>query len=400
MKLIGEQRQSNIIWWGALSVILLVVVFVASGGGTKLRNTITTALTKNGTVQLAPAAGRSQLVSPLRISNTTLGGRVQSALVSVTVTTPNDDERMTPETGTGFVWDAAGHVMLPARLVSAARRVITTLPTDNTIEGRVIGVDASTNVAVVRLERLPTDSAPITHGSPAITTNMPVFVLWYNATGQVEIQRAKIVATGRLLPIGTITSPSGISHVALPDVLKIVLIGNQSTAIPENALVIDEAGVLVGIILPYRESDAAAYYAMPHDILRRVVDEVIATGQYRHPWLGISVRTVTPELQKVLGAPITKGVQILAVLPGSPAERAGLHGSTTLVRIEERITYTGGDILTAINGQRLTTADDLIRYLVRNTRVGETLTLEYVRNGQAQTTTIVVGARPETPILD
>lgn len=400
MKPLREFRQIHV--WFIVASICVVAVMFYNGVVQHLVGDATALLfQREGSLRVAPLS--NEIVASLPLPVTTgraAQERVQPALVSVSVTSSDEDGTVTEQMGTGIVWDQRGHVVLPARLLGDFERVAVTLPAGMATKGRLIGVDRPTNIAVVRLERLADHIAPISQRPVTVADGQAVRIVWNNSEGEVVVETGTVAATGRLLPIGTMTSPLGKNHITIPDVIKIEPTHKTSPIMPANALVVDERGTLLGMLLPFMDDSTAAYYAIPREMMDRIVTELIAHGQYQHPWLGVSVRTITPEHARLLDLPVDRGAQILAVLPGSPAERAGLRGSGTLVRIGDDITYTGGDIITGIEDRSVRTVDDLVRYLVRNSRVGDRLQLEVVRSGGTARVVVQVGARPKTPIFD
>lgn len=397
----GSKLHRNSLWWIASFIAILAVAIVVIGTtGNSLRDAVSTLMPDQGVLRVMPLATNSATGSLSLVTRQAEQVNVQSALVSVRLMESSASSTHTDAVGTGFVWDTAGHVVVPAHLLGSIKRVSATLPDGSATRGRIIGADTATNIAVMRLDRVANENSPISHEQPAVRAGEPVSIVWNNPAGETVIESGTIAETGRLLPIGTMTSPLGEGYIAIPDVIRIMPAHEASPAMPGNALVVDTQGALVGMLLPYMDRNSAAYYAIPREMVDRIIGSLIATGQYQHPWLGLSVRTVTEERANTLNLSVTEGVQVMAVLPGSPAEQAGLKGSTTLVRMGDDITYTGGDIITTIDGKQIHTTDDLLRYLARHSSVGQNIAVGINRNGQNLTIHVQVGARPDTAILD
>lgn len=388
-------------WWIAGSVAILALTVVIVGTTVNpIRSTFSTLMPEQGVLHVMPVATDSVKSSLSFVNRQSDQPNVQPAIVSIRLVESTASNAHAESIGTGFVWDTAGHVVVPARLLGTIKRVSATLADGSTARGEIIGTEPATNVAVMRLDHTADENVPISRERPTIRTGDPVSIVWNNPSGETVIESGSIAATGRLLPIGTMTSALGEGYIAIPDVIRIVPAHEASPAMPGNALVVDAEGALVGMLLPYMDRNSAAYYAMPREMIDRIVGSLITTGQYQHPWLGLSVRTVTEKRAEALNLPVTQGVQIMAVLPSSPAEQAGLKGSKTLVRMGDDITYTGGDIITTIEGQRIHTTDELLRYLARHSSVGQNIAVGINRNGQNLTVHVQVGARPNTAILD
>jgi 2-alkenal reductase len=135
-------------------------------------------------------------------------------------------------------------------------------------------------------------------------------------------------------------------------------------------------------------------FAIPVDIVRRVVEELISLGRYRHPWLGVTGTSITPEMIEIMELPVETGVLIFFVEPDSPASQAGLMGGETEVIISGRPMREGGDILVAIDGSPVRDFDDLVNYLASYTSVGDTVTLTVLRDEVELEIDVVLEERP------
>ncbi|MGD1994994.1 MAG: PDZ domain-containing protein, partial [Anaerolineae bacterium] len=119
-------------------------------------------------------------------------------------------------------------------------------------------------------------------------------------------------------------------------------------------------------------------------------------GFYTYPYLGITsdTRFTMAELAGPLGLPLTRGVLISEVTPGTAAAQAGLRGGGSEVEVMGTTVIAGGDIIVAIDGYRLRDFDDLIAYLVRETEVGQEVMLGVIRDGEELDIPVTLGERP------
>jgi S1-C subfamily serine protease len=128
-----------------------------------------------------------------------------------------------------------------------------------------------------------------------------------------------------------------------------------------------------------------------------VVPALIKDGHFEHPWLGISGTTLTPSLAQAMKLPSSqRGALVGEVSSGSPAEKAGLKGSTETGTVQGQQVPVGGDVIIAIDGQAVKTFDDVTAYLARSTSVGQTVTLTVLRGGQKQDVKVTLEARPSS----
>ena len=138
-------------------------------------------------------------------------------------------------------------------------------------------------------------------------------------------------------------------------------------------------------------------FAVPSNLVKRVVPSLIEKGTYEHPWIGFSGNSVTPEIAAAMELPEAKGALVAEVLSGSPADQAGLRGGT---REELGIgTVLGGDVIIALDNQEVQDFEDLISFLSHHS-VGDTVTVTIIRNGQEQKVELTLGPRPKADELN
>lgn len=137
-------------------------------------------------------------------------------------------------------------------------------------------------------------------------------------------------------------------------------------------------------------------FAIPSVIVQRIVPVLIRDGHYEHSWLGISGLSLSPDIAEAMELkPEQRGTLIIDVIPGSPAEKAGLHGSDREVNIDGDKIRVGGDVIIAIDGQPVKTFDDLVTYLARSTEIGQSVTLGILSQGKEKQVKVTLAARPE-----
>jgi S1-C subfamily serine protease len=165
---------------------------------------------------------------------------------------------------------------------------------------------------------------------------------------------------------------------------------------------LDLSGRVIGVntaIFSPSQASAGIGFAVPVSSVRRVVPELIAHGYYAHPWLGVTLLELTPQLVSVLreagmDLPVEKGILLIEVVNGAPADEAGLRGGQRQVRVGNAVLVIGGDIVIAINGQPIESLRDLTIYLDTQAQIGETVQVTYVRDGQQQTSPVTLTERP------
>lgn len=280
--------------------------------------------------------------------------------------------------GSGFVWDTEGHIVSNNHVIAGAREVFVTFSDGTTTTAGIVGTDPDSDLAVLRVNMPPEQLRPVTMGDSTALRVGELAIAIGNPFGQEGTMTLGIIsALGRRIASDT-------SLYAIPDVIQTdaaINPGNSGGVLlnPEGEVI----GVTSAIISPVRASSGIGF-AIPSIIVQRVVTALVEQGYYAHPYLGISGTDLTPQLAQARGLPVSQRGALLAnVVPGSPADRAGLRGG-------ER----SGDIVIAVDGQTVNDIDALIVYLARYGTAGEPVTLTVLRDGQPLDVQVVLGERP------
>jgi 2-alkenal reductase len=292
--------------------------------------------------------------------------------------------------GSGFVVDREGHVVTNNHVAEAAAELLVSLADERTVPAEVVGTDPGSDLAVLAIDVLPEelvvaelgDSSELQVGQRAIAIGNPFGL-------------ERTVTTGVISSLGrTLDRQDSDFRIA-------ELIQTDAAINPGNSggPLLDSQGRVIGVNTAIRSLtgvNAGVGFAVPVDIVKRVVPELIANGRYRHPWVGVSSwpLPISQEMVEALDLPVEKGVVIFTVEPDSPAERAGLRGGDREVRVLGMPMRAGGDIIVAINGVPINSFDDLINYLATETSVGDRATLTIVRDGAEMEVQLTLEERP------
>ena len=132
-------------------------------------------------------------------------------------------------------------------------------------------------------------------------------------------------------------------------------------------------------------------FAIPSNTITKIVPILIEKGYYPHPYLGLVFATLTSDLAQDNGIPLNlKGVYVDRITQNTPADKAGIHGSTTDQYLKKHL----GDVIIAVDGHNITKSDDLINYIGQNKIAGNHITLTVYRNGHATDLKATLSARP------
>ena len=154
---------------------------------------------------------------------------------------------------------------------------------------------------------------------------------------------------------------------------------------------------MVGVntaIYSYTGTFSGVGFAIPSNLVRKVVPSLIEKGYYEHPWIGVAGLDVTPEIAKLMGLKEPKGFLVTSVMKGSPAEEAGLRGGNQAVVIEGEEVVIGGDVIIGIDGREVRGINDILVYIERYKNVGDNVTLTIIREGRETEVPLTLGARP------
>ena len=339
--------------------------------------------------------------SPHSSSLTDIFKQVQNSVVQITskgngmqiIINGNPPVDQQSRLGSGFVYDQQGHIISNSHVVSGAKTVDVTFVDGNTYTANVIGNDPSSDVAVLQI----TDnnySSTEKSGVPLAIANSSKLqvgeqiIAIGNPFGLSDTMTTGIVSQiGRLLPNPDtgFSIPNGIQTDAAinPGNSGGPLLNMQGQVVGMNTAILSGTGGFSGL-----------GFAIPSNIIIRIVPTLIQKGSYDHPWLGISGGSMTADVAQSAGLPVNyKGVVVSSIQSGSPADKAGLKGTTRdIIGPNTHI----GDIITAIDGRTVKRIDDIINYIEMHKSVGSNVKLTINRNGQTKDLNAVLQARPSS----
>jgi len=297
--------------------------------------------------------------------------------------------------GSGFVWDMEGHIVTNNHVISGAEQVTVTFSDGTIVEGKVVGADPDSDLAVVKVDTKPellkpvqmADSSQVKVGEIAVAIGNPFGL-------QGTMTMGIISALGRSLPSGAEGSNNNQTYT-IPSIIQ-----TDAPINPGNSggVLVNDQGQVIGVTSaiesPIR-ANAGIGFAIPSSIVQKFIPELIRNGKVEHPWIGILGTNLNPDLAKLMGIiPDERGILVLDVTTGSPADKAGLQGSVKDVELNGSNTKVGGDIITSINGLATKDFDSLVAYLYSSTNVGDSVKLTIIRNGKQETLDLSLVARP------
>ncbi len=281
-------------------------------------------------------------------------------------------EEMMRGQGSGFLIDKSGVLLTNSHVVNGADKVTVTLKDGRKFEGKVRGVDEVTDLAVVKIEG----------------NDLPVAILGVSTDVQVgdwAIAVGNPLGLDNTVTLGIVSTLKRSSvSIGIPD-KRLDFIQTDAAINPGNSggPLLNDNGEVIGINTAIRADAMGIGFAIPIDKAKELKDQLARGEKIRHPYLGVQMTNLTPELAKlnnddpnaVFIVPEVTGVIVVKVLPGTPAAKSGIRR---------------GDVITAIDGAAITAAEELQR-VVENSRLGQGLKVAIMRGEKTQTLTVKTG---------
>jgi Do/DeqQ family serine protease len=288
---------------------------------------------------------------------------------------PQQRERLERGTGSGFIINANGNILTNAHVVNGADTVRVILKDGRSFQGKVLGTDNLTDVAVIKIQanNLPTvtvgNSDQLQPGQWAIAIGNPLGLDNTVTTGIIS-------ATGR-----------SSNQIGAPD-KRVEYIQTDAAINPGNSggPLLNSRGEVIGMNTAIIQGAQGLGFAIPIKTAQRISNQLISTGTVQHAYLGIQMVGLTPQIKENINSDPNsglsvdrdRGVLVVRVMPNSPAAKAGLRT---------------GDVIQKLNGQAVTDASNVQR-AVENAGVGGQLQLELWRNGRSVNLAVQAGTFP------
>jgi len=284
--------------------------------------------------------------------------------------------------GSGFIIDPKGYILTNYHVVEGARKIDVTLSEGKKYTGKIVGYDKRSDLAVIKIdaENLPylplSDSDKLEPGQFAIAIGNPYGL---NRTVTLGI----VSALNR-----TIIEPNGVRLENLIQTDAAINPGNSGGPL------INIKGEVIGINTAIKSDAQGIGFAIPINKAKEIANKLIKEGKITYPWIGIRGYAITSDMLDYIKFPVNKGVVIAEVVPGSPADKAGLKGGNRVIYVDGTQIIVGGDIITKIDGKSVESMEDL-RSEIQKRKVGDTVEITYIRNGKEYTVKIKLEAMPE-----
>ncbi|HEX2128133.1 MAG TPA: trypsin-like peptidase domain-containing protein [Solirubrobacterales bacterium] len=301
--------------------------------------------------------------------------------------------------GSGFVISEDGEIVTNTHVVTdvdqtgtvsgpidAAREVYVEFPDLNRVEAEVVGIDPFADVALLKVDPAGLDLHPLPLGSETdLEVGEAVAAIGSPFSQQNSLSVGVVSATDRSIP--------GLTRFGITGAIQ-----TDASINPGNSggPLLDAEGRVVGINQQIRSSSGGSEgvgFAVPIDLAERSVEQLRDGGEANYAYIGVETRPLYPQLAERLGIEADTGAILMEIIPGGPADDAGLEAGGDTIEFQGLRYATGGDVVLAIDGEAIRTENDLSRF-VSLRAPGDEVTLTVARDGEEREVEVTLEERP------
>ncbi len=342
----------------------------------------------------APAAVPTRRVPPSAFDPAALYAARADGVVTIYANLGADGSSQ----GSGFVVDGGGLILTNAhvitnvtesRAVHGATAVYVEFSDGDRVAADIVGWDLFSDVGVVRVAAADHKLAPVPLGnSSTVLVGEPVAAIGSPFGQQTSLSVGVVSATGR--SIDSLTSGFAVANAIQVD----APINRGSSGGP----LFDASGKVIGINAQIESTSGTAEgvgFAIPINVARRSLDQLVRTGTVRYAYIGIRTQDVTPGIARAFDLGARQGALVTRVDDGTPAARAGLQGGSKTEIYTGLDVTLGGDLIVAIDGTPVTSTEDVSRIVSTELMPGQTVPFTVLRGGTRRATVdVTLGERP------
>lgn len=268
--------------------------------------------------------------------------------------------------GSGFILSEDGYILTNEHVVSGAEQIKVRLTDQRVFPGKVVGVDPKTDVAVIKIDAQETLPAVVLGDSDQLKV------------GQWALAIGNPFGLDSTLTVGVI-SATGRTDIGIEDYENFVQTDASINPGNSGGPLLNIYGEVVGVNTAIVASGQGIGFAIPINLARQIADQLISNGEVTRGWLGVSIQPLDATLAKSFGLDRVTGALVTKVLPGTPAEKAGIQR---------------GDVLLNFNGKPVRSVKEL-QLLVASSELGKKAPVELLREGTRMTLEVVIVRRDD-----
>jgi S1-C subfamily serine protease len=293
--------------------------------------------------------------------------------------------------GSGFVLSKEGYILTNYHVVEAASSIRVSFSNSDSLDARLVGSDPSTDIAVLKVGTKSRALKPLQLGNSDAVRIGDAVVALGNPFGYSRTVTAGIVSALQRRIQAPNSQP--IDHIIQTDAA--INPGNSGGPL------IDTRGSVIGVNAAIstgttgEQGNVGIGFAIPINTVKNVAEQLIKTGKVTHPYIGLTVQAITPDLSHLFGIGVSRGLLVQKVYAGSPAAKAGINGGSSDVIISGESYTVGGDVISSVDGVPVN-SETRFRDIVASRKPGDTMTLEIYRGSAKLQLDIKIGRLPAT----
>jgi S1-C subfamily serine protease len=301
--------------------------------------------------------------------------------------------------GSGFVINSNGEIATNAHVVTdadspgsgpihEAKEVYVQFGDRNRVRADIVGFDPNADVALLKVDPNGLDLKPLTLAtSEKVTVGQPVAAIGSPFDQEQSLSVGVVSATDRSIQSLTKFQIDG-------------AIQTDAAINPGNSggPMLDADAHVIGInqqISTNSGGNEGVGFAVPIGLVAHSLDELRQNGEVKYPYIGVTTEPLYPQLADRLGLPTDNGAIVAKVIPGGPADQAGIQAANQTIHFQGQEVRTGGDVITAIDGHQIVNESDLPQ-LITHYNPGDTVQVQIIRDGKTQTVDVKLGERPSS----
>ena len=375
--------------------IILIIVLVTSVGGlailylnlNKEYSTLQSEIKElKFTVDLVKS-GSNRSGTPYGLTPQQLYDLVKPSVVKITVKIRTGNGLVPQAQGSGFIYSKDGFIVTNNHVVNGADAIEVTFPDGMISTANLVGADPYSDLAVIRVDQTLSNLQPLLMGnSSGLKVGDLVFAVGnpFGLSGSMtegivsQLDRTLNTEYGYLI-VGVVQTDAAIN----PGNSGGPLLNAWGEVIGVNSAIASQSGDFSGV-----------GFAVPSDLMVKVVSSLIRDGSYEHPWLGLAGADMTPAIAEAMRINYSRGLLVTSVAPGSPVLKGGIKAGNKIMIVDGQRLNIGGDVITGVDNVNVTKLEDLLVYVEYARKPHDLVTLKIDRNNEPMSVVVELENRP------